>query len=131
MALGWLLDATRSGKAAHLRLTTSTWLLRGRRGTHGSGLALVARLVAAGPVFCVAGVAPGDMYFRLAWQARYLTTSPWLLRGSAQTALGWLLDATRSGKAALLRGRHAWHLTTSGPCRCGGAALLRGRRGTW
>ena len=62
-----------------------TWIvtLRGRRGTYGTGLALVARLDAvdaaavcvAGVVlgdierrFCVAGVALGDMYVHSAWQ---------------------------------------------------------------
>jgi len=46
MALGWLF-----GRAVHLRFawqawhfTTSTFVLRGRRGTYGTGLAPVARL---------------------------------------------------------------------------------------
>ena len=39
------------------RLVTLAWLLCGRRGTYGTGLALVARLVARGAAtFCVAGV---------------------------------------------------------------------------
>ena len=64
-------------------LATSTCIWRGRRGACGTGLALVARLVAVivawGAVgrgtcshplsFCVAGVALGDIYLHLAWQA--------------------------------------------------------------
>ena len=68
------------------RLATSTCVWRGGRGTCGCGLALVARFIAVSrpgrrgalrgrrgtcshpPSFCVAGVAPGDIYLRLAWQ---------------------------------------------------------------
>eukprot|EP00435_Cladocopium_sp_Y103_P006565 s5249_g2.t1 len=68
-------------------LATSAFVLCGRRGTHGTGLALVAALVAAGrgdaapllcgrrgawrnlPSFCVAGVALGDISLRFVWQA--------------------------------------------------------------
>ena len=46
-------------------LAASTFTLRGKRGTHGTGLSLVARLL---PVwrrcFCVTGVALGDINFR-------------------------------------------------------------------
>ena len=58
------------------RLVTSTVTLRGRRGTYGTGLALVARLgtlVAA--AVCVAGVALGDIDLHFAWQAWHLVTS--------------------------------------------------------
>ena len=47
-------------------LATSTCILRGRRGTYGTGLALVARLVL--------GVAPGTPRL-LAWQAWHFVTS--------------------------------------------------------
>ena len=51
-------------------LATSTFVLRGRRGTYGTGLALVARLgglVAArdAAALCVAGVALGDIHLWL------------------------------------------------------------------
>ena len=66
------------------RLATSAFVLHGRRGTYGTGLALVARLGAVDaaallrgrrgawrhlPSFHVAGVALGDICVRFAWQA--------------------------------------------------------------
>ena len=70
---------------------TSTSVLPGRRGTYGTGLALVARLVPVGRPWrrgtlrlCVAGVAPGDIYRRFAWQAWCLATST-VLRGMRGT----------------------------------------------
>ena len=66
--------------AHHLSPTaTSTFVLPGRRGTYGTGLALVARLV---PFFC-----PGRprhfawQAWHLAWQAWHLATSTVFLRG--------------------------------------------------
>ena len=60
-------------------LTTSIVTLRGRRGTDGTGLALVARLVSRrrrdAVAFCVAGVALWDIHLRFTWQAWYLDTS--------------------------------------------------------
>jgi len=64
-------------------LETSTFVLRGRRGTYGTGLALVARLgwywslvmprhfawQAWHLAWHLAGVALGDIYFRFPWQA--------------------------------------------------------------
>ena len=67
-------------------LVTSTVTLRGRRGTYGTGLALVARLgtlVAA--AVCVAGVALGDIDLHFAWQAWHLVTSTFTLRGKRVT----------------------------------------------
>ena len=74
-----------------LRGQRGTWshppsTLRGRRGTYGTGLALVARL---GPVLvagdaaalCVAGVALGDIHLRFAWPAWHL----WHWAGSGVT----------------------------------------------
>ena len=58
------------------RLARSTFILCGKRGTYGTGLALVARLgtlVAA--AVCVAGVALGDIDLHFAWQAWRLPTS--------------------------------------------------------
>ena len=54
-------------------LVTSIVTLRGRRGTYGTGLALVARLVPGDAARrCVAGVAVGDIIFHFAWQAGHL-----------------------------------------------------------
>ena len=57
-------------------LVTSSFVLRGRRATYGTGLALVARLVPreAAPC-CVAGAALGDIRRRFTWQAWHLVTS--------------------------------------------------------
>ena len=67
-------------------LATSTFVLRGRRGTYGTGLALVARLGAVTPRhFCVAGVALGDICLRFTWQALHLVTSTFVLRGRRGT----------------------------------------------
>ena len=60
-------------QASHF--VTSTFTLCGRRGTYGTGLALVARLVL--------GVAPGTP--RLAWQAWHLETSTFVSRGRRGT----------------------------------------------
>ena len=81
--------------AHHLSHTaTSTFVLPGRRGTYGTGLALVARLVpfflpgapaalcVAGVALGVAGVALGDIYRLFAWQAWHLATSTFVLRGT-------------------------------------------------
>ena len=71
-------------------LVTSTVTLRGRRGTYGTGLALVARLVPKGRRgrrgFCVAGVALGDMDVHPAWQVWHLVTSTVILRGRRGTS---------------------------------------------
>ena len=62
-------------------LEASTLVLRGRRGTYGTGLALVARLggLVAGDaaVLCVAGVALGDILLHLAWQPRHSAWQVW------------------------------------------------------
>ena len=96
-------------------LATSTCILRGRRGTYGAGLALVARLVPSyRPPLCVAGVALGDMYVHFAWQAWHL----WHWTGSCG-ALGSQLTPL----SPRLFAWQAWHSATS--------TTLRGRRGTW
>ena len=88
MALGWLwwrlgpLVAAAVCVAYTWLLTTSTFTLRGRHGTFGTGLALVARL---GPLVaaavCVPYVTLDDMDLHFAWQAWHLTTSTCILRG--------------------------------------------------
>ena len=79
----------------HLRFTwqawhleTSTFVLRGRRGTYGTGLALVARLVldvAPWRRGVLAGVALGDIHRHFVWQAWHLVTSTVTLRGRRGT----------------------------------------------
>ena len=69
---------------------TSTFVSRGRRGTHGSGWrawvwfgrALVARDAAP---FCVAGVAQTHIHHRFAWQAWHKLTSTFVSRGRRGT----------------------------------------------
>ena len=96
-------------QARHLE--TSTFVLRGRRGTYGTGLALVARLDWIRRRWCrgtlrgrrctwrhvcslhVAGVAFGDIHLRLAWHTWHL----WHRAGSGG-ALG--LDLVAGGAAA-------------------------------
>ena len=85
-------------------LATSTFTLRGRRGTWRHQLSL-----------CVAGMARGDIdlhFARQAWHLRHWTGSGGAL-GSRLTPLLPLLLAWQ-----------AWHLATS-------TSTLRGRRGTW
>jgi len=59
-------------------------VLRGRRGTYGTGRGLVGHLVAVA-AFCVAGVALGDIHWRLTWQAWHLLRSIFVLRGRRGT----------------------------------------------
>ena len=114
-------------------LVTSTFVLRGRRGTYGTGLALVARLDCIGrrwrrgtlrgrrgtwrhlPWFHVAGVALGHIHLRFAWQAWHL----WHWAGSGG-ALGLHWSPVTPRHFAW----QAWHLATS-------TLVLHGRRGTW
>ena len=120
-----------------------TWIvtLRGRRGTNGIGLALVARLGRRGfwrgrlgtwwhgPSLCPAGVALGDMDRHFAWQAWHL----WHWAGS-----GGALGSQLTPWTPRLLAWQAWHLATSSvdsawqvrhlaTCTC----ILRGRCGTW
>jgi len=80
-------------------LATSTFVLRGRRGTYGTGLALVARSGALGralvasdaAVLCVAGMALGAIHLRFTWHAWHLVTwQAWHLqhRAGSGGALG-------------------------------------------
>eukprot|EP00435_Cladocopium_sp_Y103_P006690 s442_g2.t1 len=119
---GW--DLSASTGAWHL--ATSAFVLCGRRGTYGTGLAMVAPLGAWDaapflrgrggtwrhlPSFCVAGVALGDMCLHFVWQAWHLRH--WAGSGGTFGGLG------RRASFAW----QAWHLATS-------AVVLCGRRGT-
>ena len=137
----------------------ATWILtlRGRHGTYGTGLALVARLGLSwrrgrrgfwcgrrgtwwhGPSLCVAGVALGDMDPHFAWQAWHL----WHWAGS-----GGALGSQLTPWTPRLLAWQAWHLVTWtftsqlapwAPRLLAWQAwhlvtwafTLRGRRGTW
>eukprot|EP00435_Cladocopium_sp_Y103_P057813 s610_g20.t1 len=103
-------------------LATSTFTLCGRRGTYGTGLGLVTRLVAADAAsFCVAGVALGDMDFRFVWQA-----CTWRHRPS------FCVAGVALGDMYLHFVWQAWHLRHSaGSGDALGRRGRRGRRGTW
>ena len=150
-ALAWLLFIARGAAALcaagvafgdvdlHLR-GRSTFVLSGRRGPCGTGLGLVARLVAVGRPECrgtlrgrrgtwrhpptsfgVAGVALGDINLRFAWQAGWVwwrAWSPLVARG-----LG-TLRGSREGDVYLCCAWQAWRLAAS-------TFVLRGRRDTW
>ena len=151
MALGWLW--WRALCDIHLHFVWQAWhlmtwivTLPGRRGTYGTGLALVARLVprrrSDAAAFCVAGVALCDIHLHFVWQAWHLMT--WIVtlrgrRGTYGTGLALvarLVPRRRSDAAAFcvadvaLCDIHlhfvwqAWHLMTW-------IVTLRGRRGTY
>eukprot|EP00435_Cladocopium_sp_Y103_P022272 s407_g5.t1 len=116
------------------------FVLRRRRGTYGTGLGLVTRLVAFGAAaFCVAGVALGDIHLRCLWQAWRLVTFIFVWRGTYGTGLGLVTRLVAFGAAAVLRGRRGTWRGTYGTglglvtrlVAFGAAARLRGRRGTY
>ena len=82
----------------HLRFTwqawhklTSTVVLRGRRGTHGTGWRAWTGLGACdAAALCVAGVAQPRIHLRFTWQAWHKLTSTVVLRGKRGThGTGW------------------------------------------
>jgi len=96
-------------------LVTSMRTLLGRRGTYGTGLALVARLGPVdawqawtfalhgrrgawrhGPSLCVAGLALGDIDVHFAWQVLHLVPPTCTLRGKRGT------DGPRTGSVGAL-----------------------------
>ena len=118
---------------------TSTVVLRGRRGTHGTGwrawTGLGARDAAA---LCVAGKAQPDIHLRFTWQAWHNLTSTFVSRGRRGThGTGWrawtglgACDAAALCVAGVAQTHtycrftwQAWHKLTS-------TVVLRGRRGT-
>ena len=126
---------------------TSTVVLRGRRGTDGTGWRAWTGLGAAvTPVtprhFCVAGVALGDIHLDFTWQAWHNLTSTVVLRGRRGTdGIGWRAWTGLGAAVTPVTPRHfcvagvalgdihldftwqAWHNLTS-------TVVLRGRRGT-
>ena len=123
----------------HPHTHTHTVVLRGRRGTDGTGWrawsGLGARDAAA---LCVAGVALGDIYPRFTWQASHKLASTVVLRGRRGTdGTGWRAwsglgarDAAALCVAGVALGDihlrftwQAWHELAS-------TVVWRGRRGT-
>ena len=107
---------------------TSTVVLRGRRGTDGTGWRAWTGLGAAvTPVtprhFCVAGVALGDIYLDFTWQAWHNLTFAWQAWHNLTSTFAL---RGRRGKTHVHRhfAWQAWHKLTS-------TVVLRGRRGTW
>ena len=117
-------------QASHLAIWIVT--LRGRRGTYGTGLALVARSVLSSrrgrrgflrdrrgtwrhvAALCVAGVALWDIHLRFTWQAWHV----WHWAGS-----GGALGSQQSPWSPRLFAWQAWHLAASS-CTCvAGVAL--------
>eukprot|EP00435_Cladocopium_sp_Y103_P030196 s952_g7.t1 len=99
-------------------LATWTFVLCGRRGTYGTELALVTPLVGWSRVtprlFCVAGVALGDICLRFVWQAWHLATWTWQ---------AWHLRHWAGSGDGLARGWSSfawqvWHLVTSAFVLC-------------
>ena len=130
-----------------------------RRGTYGTGLALVARLV---PVWrrgrrrclrgrrgtwrsmslCVAGVALGDNFANFAWQAWHLATLTSTLHdrggtyGTGLALVARLVPVWRRGRSGCLRGRrgiwrHDRRFTWQAWHLATSTSTLRGRRGTY
>ena len=99
-------------------LGTSTFILRGRRGTYGTGLALVARLGGLSRRWCCGGTLRGRRGTwshppSFAWQAWHLVTSTVILRGRRGT---WrhppssCVAGAALGDIHLRFTWHAWHL---------------------
>ena len=66
---------------------TSTFVMRGKRGTYGTAWRAWSPLVACdAAALCVAGVALGDIHLRFAWQAWHKDTSTFVSRGTYGTA---------------------------------------------
>ena len=132
-------------------LETSTFTLCGRRGTYGTGPALVARLVLGVTLgaaallawqawhfggalgfrrgagrrssFGVAGVALGDIYLHFACQAWYLVTSTFTLCDAGRRG-SFGVAGVALGDIYFHFAWQAWYLMTS-------SFTLRGRRGTY
>ena len=143
MALGWLWCCAwfPDGAVTPWRFVWQAWhlmtwivTLRGRRGTYGTGLGLVARLVPSrrcdAAAFCVAGVALCAIHVHFVWRAWHLMTLIVTLRGRRGTyGTGLALvarlvprrrcDAAAVGVAGVALGDihlrftwHAWYLVT-------------------
>ena len=104
-------------------LVTSTFALRGRRGTWRH------LPTQHSPSFCAAGVALGGIYFGFAWQAWHLChwAGLWWRAWAglvAGDAAALCVPGVALGDIHLRFAWQAWHLEAS-------TLVLRGRRGTW
>ena len=85
-----------------------TWIvtLRARRGTYGSGLALVLRLVPRrrcdAAAFCVASVALCDIHLHFVWKAWHLMTWIVTLRARRGHLRLWVGSGVALGSQAAL-----------------------------
>ena len=120
-------------------LVTSTVVLRGRRGTHGTVWRAWSGFVARGAAsLCVAGVPLGDIHLRFTLQTWHLVTSTVVSRGTrgthgtvwrawsgfvARGAAPFCVAGVALGDIHLRFTWQAWHKLAS-------AVVLRGRRGT-
>ena len=121
-------------------LVTSTFISRGRRGTHGTAWRAWSGFVACdAAALCVAGTAFGDIHVHFTWQVWHKLTSTIVLRGRRGTyGIGWrawsgfvACDAAALCVAGVAFGDihvhftwQAWHKLTS-------TCVLGGRRGTY
>ena len=102
----------------HLRFTwqawhnlTSTFVSRGRCGTHGTGWRAWTGLGACdAAALCVAGVAQTHIYCRFAWQAWHKLTSTVVLRGRRGThGTGWRAWTGLGACDLTWQAWHSWH----------------------
>ena len=115
----------------HLDFTWQAWrnltsrvVLRGKRGTHGTGWRAWARLVACdAAALCVAGVALGDIHLDFTWRGTISHPRSFCVAGMALMALGGALGPAWSRVTPRHCAWQAWHLVTS-------TLISRGRRGT-
>ena len=123
---------------------TSTVVLRGRRGTYGTGWRAWTWFRRVTPRhFCVAGVALGDIHLDFTWQAWHNCTSTVVLRGRRGTNSHPPSFHVAGVAQPHIYRRFAWqalvHMALGGALGLGlgardardAAPLLRGRRGTW
>ena len=130
----------------HLRFTWQAWrklastvILRGRRGTHGTGWRAWSGFVACdAAALCVAGVALGDIHLRFTWQAWHKLASTVVLRGRRGThGTGWrawsgfdACDAAALCVAGVALGDIHLRFTWQACHKLASTVVLRGRRGT-
>ena len=124
-----LVTSTFISRGRHGTKLASTVVLRGRRGTHGTGWRAWSGFVtcdaAALCVAGVAGVALGDIHLRFTWQAWHKNSHPpsFCVAGVALMVLGGALGPDLSPVTPRHFAWQAWHLVTS-------TFVSRGMRGT-
>ena len=130
----------------HLRFTWQAWhklastvVLRGRRGTHGTGWRAWTGLGACdAAALCVAGVAQTHIHLRFTWQAWHKLASTVVLRGRRGThGTGWrawtglgACDAAALCVAGVAQTHIHLRFTWQAWHKLAPTVVLRGRRGT-